>query len=191
MSTPQPAPREQGPADANRPWLQHLGAGSPSQSQPQAPQLPPQQQQQPEQPPQQRPNQPPARQPTITEAVQTIKPSDFLTFHQAPCARTGLLTGIGAGAAMGALRWITGLPVPRAANWAVGTGALAAAGQYEYCQFRRRQEREKMRRVVEVYGRQQAAQRAAAEERRAREEKARLEEEEEKKRRRQSWWRFW
>jgi cytochrome c oxidase assembly protein subunit 20 len=89
-----------------------------------------------------------------------------------------------------------GLPIPRAANWAVGTGALAAIGQYEYCQFQRRQEREKVKRVVEVYGRHQQAQRAKEEaERRAareQEEKARLEKEEEERRRKgRSWWRLW
>lgn len=111
--------------------------------------------------------------------------------HQAPCARTGLLTGIGSGAAVGALRWVMGLPVPRAANWAVGAGVLAAAGQYEYCQFRRREEREKVRRVVEVYGRQQAALREKEKEereRKAREERERAAEEERRSRR---WWRPW
>ncbi|GAB1317862.1 Cytochrome c oxidase assembly protein COX20, mitochondrial [Madurella fahalii] len=182
-----PPPRDQEPAaDATRTWLQD----APSQAQTQT-QFQSQQQQQ--QPPAPQPPQPPHHRATITEAVQSIKPSDFLTVHQAPCSRTGLLTGIGAGAVAGALRWIMGLPVPRAANWAVGTGALAAVAQYEYCQFRRRQEREKVRRVVEVYGRQQAAQRAKEEaERKAREEKERARvEEEERQRRSKGWWRFW
>lgn len=92
----------------------------------------------------------------ILSAAQTIKPSDFLTFHQAPCARSGLLTGIGFGAALGVIRWLVGAPIPKAANWAVGTGVLGAIGQYEYCQFRRRQEKEKVKRVVEVYSKVQA-----------------------------------
>ncbi|KAK3997968.1 hypothetical protein QBC44DRAFT_354423 [Cladorrhinum sp. PSN332] len=96
----------------------------------------------------------------LLSAASSIKPSDFLTFHQAPCARTGLLTGIGAGSAIGVIRWLAGLPIPRAANWAVGSGVLASIGQYEYCQFRRRQEKEKLKRVVEVYGKVQAEQRA-------------------------------
>ncbi|KAL2135305.1 hypothetical protein VTI74DRAFT_9073 [Chaetomium olivicolor] len=177
MSTPTPT-RDQGPADPSRPWVQQTEA--PSQPQPPLPpqpQPPTQQQQQPQRPP------------TLTEAVQTIKPSDFLTFHQAPCSRTGLLTGIGAGASIGAIRWIMGLPIPKAANWAVGSGALAAIGQYEYCQFRRRQEREKVKRVVEVYAAKQAREKREKEEeeRRAREEQKRREEEE----RRKGWWRFW
>ncbi|KAK4462107.1 hypothetical protein QBC42DRAFT_328073 [Cladorrhinum samala] len=92
----------------------------------------------------------------ILSAAQTIKPSDFLTFHQAPCARSGLLTGIGSGAALGVVRWLVGAPIPKAANWAVGAGVLGAIGQYEYCQFRRRQEKEKVKRVVEVYSKVQA-----------------------------------
>jgi cytochrome c oxidase assembly protein subunit 20 len=45
--------------------------------------------------------------PTVSdlgEAIKTIKPSDFLSVHQTPCARQGILAGIGAGAAVGALR---------------------------------------------------------------------------------------
>lgn len=118
----------------------------------------------------------------------TIKPSDFLTFHQAPCARTGLLTGIGAGVTVGAMRWIMGLPVPRAANWAVGTGVLGAIGQYEYCQFRRHQEREKVKRVVEVYAAKQKKEKEEEERREREKALARAKEEEDKRRK---WWRFW
>ncbi|KAK4040814.1 hypothetical protein C8A01DRAFT_15371 [Parachaetomium inaequale] len=181
MSTPQSPPGDNGPADPTRPWLQQTDA-SPSTSASQPP--PPQQPQKPTagQP---RPRQPP----TLTDAVQTIKPADFLTFHQAPCSRTGLLTGIGAGAAVGAIRWIMGLPIPRAANWAVGTGVLAAVGQYEYCQLRRQQEREKVKRVVEVYAAKQAREKREKEEeeRRVREGEAKRKEEEERRR----GWRFW
>jgi cytochrome c oxidase assembly protein subunit 20 len=83
-----------------------------------------------------------------------------------------------------------GLPVPRAANWAVGAGALAALGQYEYCQLKRRQEREKVKRVVEVYAAKQVRERREEEERKAREEveRRRVEEEGEKK---GGGWRFW
>ncbi|KAK4132669.1 cytochrome oxidase biogenesis protein, Cox20 subunit [Trichocladium antarcticum] len=184
MSTPQPPSREQAPADPNRSWLQQ--PETPPSSQPPQPQTfpaPPQ--------PQQTPSRAPAAgQPSVTDALHSIKPTDFLTFHQAPCSRSGLLTGIGAGAAIGAVRWIMGLPIPRAANWAVGTGALAAMGQYEYCQFRRRQEREKMKRVVEVYQARTARERkekeAEGRERRAKEERER-----EEKERARGGWKFW
>ncbi|KAK3935117.1 hypothetical protein QBC46DRAFT_398232 [Diplogelasinospora grovesii] len=130
---------------------------------------------------------------SLTEVVQTIKPKDFLSVHKAPCSRQGFLTGIGAGAGIGAIRWIMGLPVPKAANWAVGTGAAAALAQYEFCQWRRRQEREKMKRVVEVYDRKQAEMKAKEEQqkkRREEEERLRRDKEEEERTRR-SWYRFW
>lgn len=189
MSTPQPPSRGQAPADPSRPWLHQTDAPSTTttttQTNPQLSSTTLEQQQQ--DPSQQQQDQPRPRRPTIGDAVQTIKPADFLTVHQKPCARPGLLTGIGAGAATGALRWVMGLPIPKAANWAVGTGAVAALGQYEYCQFKRRQEREKMKRVVEVYGQHMARQREKeAEERRAREQREREEEE-----RRRRWWKFW
>ncbi|KAK4099130.1 cytochrome oxidase biogenesis protein, Cox20 subunit [Parathielavia hyrcaniae] len=185
MSTPQPPVRNQGSGDSILPWVQQTNPAPPSTSQ--SPnQLPPEVQQS-----QQPGSQPRPRQPTLTEVAQTIKPSDFLTFHQAPCSRTGLLTGIGAGAAVGAVRWIMGLPIPRAANWAVGTGALAAMGQYEYCQFRRRQEREKVKRVVEVYAAKQAQEKREKEEAGRRERERIAKEEEERGRRRESWWRVW
>lgn len=45
---------------------------------------------------------------TLGEAVSTIKAEDFLSVHKAPCSRQGILTGIGGGAALGALRFILG-----------------------------------------------------------------------------------
>ncbi|KAK4155666.1 hypothetical protein C8A00DRAFT_41762 [Chaetomidium leptoderma] len=184
MTTPQPPARDQSPADPSRPWLQQTDAppppGSTSQAQPPQPHQPQNQSQNPPRP---------GQHPSLTDAVQSIKPSDFLSFHQAPCARSGLLTGIGAGATVGAIRWIMGLPMPRAANWAVGTGALAAVGQYEYCQFRRRQEREKVKRVVEVYAVKQAREKREKEEEERRVRREREEREEEERRKRG--WRFW
>ncbi|EAQ83560.1 hypothetical protein CHGG_09964 [Chaetomium globosum CBS 148.51] len=175
MTTPQPPTRDQPPADPNRYWVQQSEAAPPT-----TPSLPGHQQ--PPQPP--RPGDGRPRRPTITEAAQSIKPGDFLTFHQAPCARTGLLTGIGAGAAVGGIRWIMGLPIPRAANWAVGAGALGAIAQYEYCQLKRMQEREKVKRVVEVYAAKQAREKREKyeEEKRERERLEREEEERNKKR---------
>lgn len=45
---------------------------------------------------------------SVVDAAKTIKPDDFLKIHQLPCARQGLLTGIGGGAALGVLRYILG-----------------------------------------------------------------------------------
>ena len=80
-----------------------------------------------------------------------------------------------------------GLPIPRAANWAVGTAVVGAAAQFEYCQLKRRMEKEKVKRVVEVYQKRQAVEREEEEKkrRREREEKERVERE------KGGWWRFW
>lgn len=50
----------------------------------------------------------PNKRATVGEALSSIKPDDFTRVHQAPCTREGLLTGIGGGAAVGALRYLTG-----------------------------------------------------------------------------------
>lgn len=55
----------------------------------------------------------PNRQPTITEAVSTIKPEDFKSVANTPCARNGFLTGIASGFGVGGLRFIlTGSSLP-------------------------------------------------------------------------------
>lgn len=178
MSTPQPPTRSQAPADPSRPWLQQTTTSSSSSSSSDATPNP-----QPQPPQTSR-----SHHPTLTDAVSTITPTSFATFHTAPCARSGLLTGIGAGSALGVLRWVMGLPIPRAANWAVGTGVLAAMGQYEYCQYGRRQEREKVKRVVEVYQAKQVREKEEEERRRREKEE---QEREERERRGRGWWRFW
>ncbi|KAH6615927.1 hypothetical protein B0J18DRAFT_292538 [Chaetomium sp. MPI-SDFR-AT-0129] len=188
MSTSQPPTRGEPPADPNRSWIQQTTPSSTTSSQP--PQPSPSTAQSSNDGSQPTSTRPRPRPPTISQAAQTIKPADFLTFHQAPCARTGLLTGIGAGAAIGAVRWIMGLPIPRAANWAVGSGVLAAIGQYEYCQLRRMQEREKVKRVVEVHAAKRAKEKKEEEERKRTmetEEARKIEAEREKGR----GWRFW
>ncbi|KAJ9148527.1 hypothetical protein NKR23_g4940 [Pleurostoma richardsiae] len=103
---------------------------------------------------------------SVSEAAKSIKPADFLQIHQAPCVREGLIAGIGGGSAVGVLRYVLGAPVPKAANWAVGTWAVASILSYEFCQARRRAEREKMKRVVEVYDRKQAESKQKEDERR-------------------------
>lgn len=88
------------------------------------------------------------------------------------------------------LRWMTGSPVMKAANWGVGTFVGASMLGWEYCRWQRRKEFEKMKRVVEVYDQRQAE--IAREKRKRQEEEAqkrRLEEAEAAKRK---WsWKFW
>ena len=45
---------------------------------------------------------------TIGDAVKSIKLEDFKTIHQKPCARDGLLTGIGSGFAVGGIAVVLG-----------------------------------------------------------------------------------
>lgn len=54
--------------------------------------------------------------PTLKEGFDSIKSDDFLKVHRIPCAREGLMTGIGAGAAVGAGRYFTGGMFSREAN---------------------------------------------------------------------------
>ena len=76
---------------------------------------------------------------------------------------------------MALVQWVMGRSLPRVANWAVGAGAVAAMAQYEWCQAKRREEREKVVRMVEVYNAKQAAEKAEAERRkREAEETARM-----------------
>jgi len=84
-----------------------------------------------------------------------------------------------------------GLAPSKAAHWAVGTGVIGAMAQYEYCQYKRRLEREKMLRMVEVYSARQSREKAEAEHKRAREQREREAKEQEEAARRKSSWRFW
>lgn len=135
------------------------------------------------------PEQPRQQAATVGDAWRSIKADDFLSVHQSPCSRQGFLAGIGGGATVGFLRFVLGAPVPRAANWAVGVGAAAAIAQYEFCQYGRRREREKMKRVVEVYDRKQAETRRAEEE--AKRKREVREEEEARLKAQRRWYKFW
>jgi cytochrome c oxidase assembly protein subunit 20 len=69
---------------------------------------------------------------------------------------------------------------------------LGAVISYEVCQAGRRKEREKMKRVVEVYDRKQAEVRAQAEDRRRERERLRAEEEAKKAEEAQKkGWKLW
>lgn len=124
---------------------------------------------------------------SVGEVVKTINTDDFLKVHQTPCARDGFLQGIAGGAVIGGLRYVTGAPIPKSANWAVGAFVLAATGSYEYCQYNRRLQRENMKRTVEVYTQR------AAESKAKQDAKKRAEEEAEAARvaAQKSWYKIW
>ncbi len=143
---------------------------------------------------------PPQKPLSITDAAKSIKKEDFLHVYQYPCARQGFMAGIGGGAAVGAVRYILGGmwedeqqsqrgevseilkanepllsdtgSVPKAANWVVGAFFLSSIISYEYCQARRTAEKERMRRVVEVYDRTKASLKQEMDEAKRKEEEA-------------------
>ncbi|CAD6455712.1 4f3b4a17-0ff1-440d-86c7-1d0c0eb345d7 [Sclerotinia trifoliorum] len=130
--------------------------------------------------------------PSLGAAIKTLRWQDFAQVHMYPCARESFLTGIGGGFAMGGIRAIFGAPIPKAANWAVGTFVFSAFGAYEFCFYRRRLERAHMKRAVEIIDRKKVEKEAQAEERRK--ERRRLKEEADKKAEeaaKKSNWKFW
>ncbi|KAL8801921.1 MAG: hypothetical protein Q9182_004155 [Xanthomendoza sp. 2 TL-2023] len=103
--------------------------------------------------------------PGIVDALKTIKLEDFKEVHKKPCTREGFLTGIGAAFATGGVRAIFGglYPWPRhfppsmltepapiftACSWAVGAFAFGSFAMHEYCQRKRKREKEGMQRVT-------------------------------------------
>ena len=128
----------------------------------------------------------------VVDVIKTIKPGDFKEVHKKPCVRDAFLAGIGLGFGMGGIRAIMGgtsterssplvymltsaVSIFNACSWAVGTFCFGSAAMHEFCQRRRKLEREGMQRVVEVIDRkktdrQKKAEDARAARRRAKEE---------------------
>ncbi|TVY43152.1 Cytochrome c oxidase protein 20, mitochondrial [Lachnellula occidentalis] len=128
--------------------------------------------------------------PNLTDAVKTVRIQDFKQVYMYPCVRESLLTGIGGGFAMGFIRAICRAPIPKAANWAVGTFAFAALANYEFCNHKRMLEKSHMKRAVEIIDRKKAAKEAEAKAKR--EERRRLKEEADNKAEaKKSSWKFW
>ncbi|TGJ84576.1 hypothetical protein E0Z10_g4213 [Xylaria hypoxylon] len=125
--------------------------------------------------------------PTFKDGVQSIKSNDFLRIHQIPCAREGLMTGIGAGAAVGMGRYFVGARAPKAANWAFVAFLLGSVIQWEYCQAQRRKEYAAMARVVEVIDRKQAEKKAQA----AEATRLKREAQEKAQQAQKSWYKLW
>lgn len=155
--------------------------------------------------------------PNLTDAVKTVRIQDFAQVHMYPCVRESLLTGIGGGFGMGFFRAIWGgmylplqliarrfhpmrrifantvdllAPIPKAANWAVGTFAFAALANYEFCQYKRMLEKSHMKRAVEIIDQKKAEKEAEAKAKR--DERRRLKEEADKQAEaKKSNWKFW
>ncbi|KAM0327227.1 hypothetical protein ACHAQA_006362 [Verticillium albo-atrum] len=131
--------------------------------------------------------------PTVGDAIKTIKPEDFLAVSQAPCARDGYIAGIVSGGLVGGIKFIMKAPIPKVANWAVGSTLAGAAASYEYCQWKRRQERVRMRRTVEVYHEAMADKhkKEAEARREARDEAAKAKEAAAAAAKQGAWYKFW
>ncbi|KAK5939654.1 hypothetical protein PMZ80_008033 [Knufia obscura] len=113
-------------------------------------------------------------------------------FYQSACARDSLLVGIGAGGAVGGLRFIIrGLNKSYVTtNYAVATFALAATGMHVWCSRRRAEEAKGM--AAAVVGMKMLHEKRAreeAEKKKLDEERRRLEEEERIRSKR--WWNPW
>ncbi|KAJ9609358.1 hypothetical protein H2200_005685 [Cladophialophora chaetospira] len=115
-------------------------------------------------------------------------------WYQAPCARDSLLVGMGAGGAVGGVRFILkGLSsISTTANFAVVGFTLSASGMYYWCDRRRKEEARGMAMAVQgmkMLHEKRAREKAASEEtaRVAAASKA----EEEARRRKEQWYKFW
>ncbi|CAM0140251.1 hypothetical protein VKS41_005940 [Umbelopsis sp. WA50703] len=93
--------------------------------------------------------------PSLSEALKTVKIEDLKSVPQIPCARNSLLYGIGGGAGFGAIRFLAKRSVPSAANWAVGSFCLISIISFEMCQMDRRNTVTKLRtKINEVKSRE-------------------------------------
>ncbi|KAI1087176.1 hypothetical protein F5B19DRAFT_497627 [Rostrohypoxylon terebratum] len=121
---------------------------------------------------------------SISDAFQSIKSEDFLNVHQIPCARESFMTGIVGGSVVGAIRYMAGRRIPKAANWAFGAFFISSIIQWEYCRALRAKEYAAMARVVQIMDKAAAEKAAKIKEA----EKLKLEEQRAAKK---SWYKFW
>ncbi|TQS31962.1 hypothetical protein Golomagni_07741 [Golovinomyces magnicellulatus] len=123
----------------------------------------------------------------LSEAVSMIKKEDFTNIANTPCSRNGFLTGIGAGAGLGGLRFVLRGGIQKSANWAVGFFLVGSIASYEYCQYQRRAERISMKRHIEVVTQNQRQKAKDEAEKKIEKERFDLERKAAEKR----WYKFW
>ncbi|KAL2835006.1 hypothetical protein BDW59DRAFT_136964 [Aspergillus cavernicola] len=130
---------------------------------------------------------------SVTQAMKSMSLNNVTSFHKAPCARDSLLLGIGAGFGVGGVKGVLGglRSMWTACNWAVGAFAITSLATYEFCQRRRIQELDGMKKAVELMKELKLKKQREKEQQAA--EAARLVEEE---RKRKSWthlanYKFW
>ncbi|KAJ2226261.1 hypothetical protein IWW45_007537 [Coemansia sp. RSA 485] len=88
---------------------------------------------------------------TISDVAKAHRWDDLTNvLHEEPCAREGLLYGIGTGLGVGLLRFIrTGRGI-NAGNWAVGTFAAVAVAAKHLCHYQQMHQRAKTRTLLEM-----------------------------------------
>ncbi|KAI8987163.1 hypothetical protein BDB01DRAFT_784834 [Pilobolus umbonatus] len=86
--------------------------------------------------------------PKFVDALKTVKLEDFKEINRIPCARNALLYGMGAGVAVGLLRFVTKRTVSTSANWAVASFCGVSAVSFEACHLERKNKLEKLRLIV-------------------------------------------
>ncbi|EPQ51066.1 hypothetical protein GLOTRDRAFT_133393 [Gloeophyllum trabeum ATCC 11539] len=84
----------------------------------------------------------------VKAAVSRLSADDFGHIGEMPCARGSLLSGIAAGAGVGAVRGLSAGAFV-ASNWAVGTFVLISVGTWTICQRNRNEERRRIQQVIE------------------------------------------
>jgi cytochrome c oxidase assembly protein subunit 20 len=132
----------------------------------------------------------PTNRPSLSEVVSSLGKDDFMNVPNKPCSREGLMTGIATGAGIGGLRFVVNGKAKSAANWAVGFFILASTVSYEYCQYRRRAERNSMKRSIEIV--HEKKREHAAEEKAEKLRQAQLQEQAQaQKAAQKSWYKFW
>ncbi|KAJ1919316.1 hypothetical protein H4219_002078 [Mycoemilia scoparia] len=82
--------------------------------------------------------------PTFSESFRNQSIDGFKNVAKLPCAREGLMYGIGTGFVAGVLRFIQKGNVMSAGNWAVGTFVAVAIIGKEACHFQRRHQHAKI-----------------------------------------------
>ncbi|KAF8746525.1 hypothetical protein RHS02_00844, partial [Rhizoctonia solani] len=86
------------------------------------------------------------------EALKRIDPvQDFKRIPSMPCARESLLYGIGTGAGIGGIRFISSRSILTSCHWAVGAFVLVSSFSWYTCRSALSKEQRVMRTIAERY----------------------------------------
>ncbi|CAE6415664.1 unnamed protein product [Rhizoctonia solani] len=86
------------------------------------------------------------------EAIKRIDPvQDFKRIPSMPCARESLMYGIGTGAGIGGIRFISSRSILTSCHWAVGTFVLVSSFSWYTCRAALSKEQRVMRTIAERY----------------------------------------